>query len=140
MRNLNRILTRNIKWCKVLMKKQEEKLQRKIKEERDKAVGGDSIELDDNVPMDVTSFASYSQVQTTAPAYQIDINRVEKINSNVLQIVNSKHPFECLQHVLKTFKEAFKNVSRLTIFVVNRYLQSYVFKDMQKYKRFFKTV
>ena len=59
---------------------------------------------------------------------------------NVQLILNSKTPFECLQQVLKTFKEAFKNIARLTIFVVNRYLQSYVFKNMGRYKRFYKSV
>ena len=98
LKNINRILKRNIKWCKVLMKKQEEKLQRKIKEERDRREGLDRSENDENstVPMDVQSFASYSQLQS-GPAYQIDINRVEKINMNVQQILSSKHPFECMQ-------------------------------------------
>ena len=130
LKNVNRILKRNIKWCKVLIAKQEEVLQKKIKQEREKAAGKDLSEIDDNstVPMDIQSFASYSQ-NPAGPTYQVDINRVEKINMNVALILSSKSPFECLQQVLKTFKEAFKNVSRLTIFVINRYLQSYVFKD-----------
>ena len=44
------------------MKKQEEKLAQKIKQEREKAAGNDSLELDENVPIDVQSFASYSQI------------------------------------------------------------------------------
>jgi len=42
--------------------------------------------------------------------------------------------------VIKTFKQAFKNVARCTIFVMNRYLQAYVFKDMSEQKRFFKAI
>jgi len=68
-RNLNRILKRNIKWCKVLLKQKEEKLHQKIKREREKAAGGhESIELEDEAKMDVMSFASFNQ-GSTAPAY-----------------------------------------------------------------------
>lgn len=42
--------------------------------------------------------------------------------------------------VLKTFKQAIKNVGRCTIYVCNRYLQAYVFKDMHEQKRFFKAI
>ena len=34
--------------------------------------------------------------------------------------------------VLKMYKQALKNVGRCTIFVINRYLQAYVFKGMQE--------
>ena len=94
-RNLNRILKRNIKWCKVLLKKKEEKLHQKIKREKEKAAGHDSIEFEDDTKMDVMSFASFNQVQS-GPGYQIDIKKVEKINQNVLHIVTSKNAFECL--------------------------------------------
>ena len=89
--------------------------------------------------MDVISFASFNQ-GSTAPAYQIDINKVEKINQNVMHIVTSKNAFECLQYVLKTFKEAFKQLSKLTVFVVNRFLQNAIFQNSnaQRNKRFFK--
>ena len=120
-RNLNRILKRNIKWCKVLLKKKEEELQQKIKREKERAAGHDSIEFEDDTKIDVMSFASFNQAQS-GPGYQIDIKKVEKINQNVFHIVTSKNAFDCLQYVLKTFKEAFKHLSKLTIFVVNRFL------------------
>jgi len=45
-----------------------------------------------------------------------------------------------MQMVLKTFKQALKNVARCTIFVINRYLQAYVFKDLGTHKRYFKAI
>ena len=54
--------------------------------------------------------------------------------------MNCKTPYETMQQVIKTFKQAFKNVSRCTIFITNRYLQAYVFKDMGSMKRFFKAI
>lgn len=42
----------------------------------------------------------------------------------------SHTPFNAIQQVIKTYKEAFKNISRISIFVMNRYLQAYVFKGM----------
>lgn len=55
-------------------------------------------------------------------------------------ILSSKTPFESMQQVLQTFKMALKNVARCTIFVINRYLQAYVFKNMHEHKRFFKAI
>ena len=57
-----------------------------------------------------------------------------------MQIVLSKNAFECLQYVIKTFKEAFKNLSKLTIFVVNRFLQTAIFDNgqAQRNKRHYK--
>ena len=62
------------------------------------------------------------------------------INQNIQQVLISKHPLEAMQQVLKTYKQAFKNIARITIFVVNRYLQAYVFKDMHEQKRFYKAI
>ena len=45
-----------------------------------------------------------------------------------------------MQQVLKTYKQAFKNISRCTIYIINRYLQAYVFKDMGEHRRFFKAI
>ena len=42
--------------------------------------------------------------------------------------------------MLKTFKDAFKHCARVTIFVINRYLQAYIFKDNEKAKRFYKSL
>ena len=42
--------------------------------------------------------------------------------------------------MIRTYKEAFKNVARCTIFILNRYLQAYVFKDMGAHKRCFKAI
>jgi len=49
-------------------------------------------------------------------------------------------PLEAMQQVLQTYKAAFKNIARATIFVINRYLQAYVFKDMHEHKRFYKAI
>lgn len=62
------------------------------------------------------------------------------INQNIQQVLISKYPLEAMQQVLKTYKQAFKNIARITIFVVNRYLQAYVFKDMNEQKRFYKAI
>ena len=59
---------------------------------------------------------------------KVDIKKVEMINANVLQILTSKTPFEAMLQLTKTFKQALKNVSRCTVFIINRYLQAYVFK------------
>ena len=55
-------------------------------------------------------------------------------------IVASKTPLETMLQILKTFKQAIKNVGRCTIYVINRYLQAYVFKNMHEHKRFFKAI
>ena len=57
-----------------------------------------------------------------ANSYKADIKRVETINMNLLSVVNSKTPFEAIQAVLKTLKQAFKNVARLSVFIINKYL------------------
>ena len=44
-----------------------------------------------------------------------------------------------METVLLTFKQAFKYVAKISIFVINRYLQAYIFKNQQKNKRFFRT-
>ena len=75
-----------------------------------------------------------------AGSQKIDIKKVEMINQNVLQILTSKTPFETMQQVIKTFKQAFKNVARCTMFVTNRYLQAFVFKDIGENKRFIKAI
>ena len=58
----------------------------------------------------------------------VDLNRVEKINKNVLAIVTSKNPLECLMTVIKTIKETFKSVARISIFIVNKLMQAYILK------------
>lgn len=83
--------------------------------------------------------ASFSALGGYGPQ-KIDTKKVEMINQNVKQFIACKTPFETMQQVLKTFKMAFKNVARCTIFILNRYLQAYVFKNMGEHKRFFKAI
>ena len=54
------------------------------------------------------------------------------INQNLQQILVLKTPFDAMQQVIKTYKQAFKTAARCTIFVINRYLQAYVFKNMSE--------
>ena len=71
---------------------------------------------------------------------KVDINRVEAINQNILSVLNSKTPMEAAQAILKTFRQAFKAVQRVSLFIVNRYLQAYVFTNIGEYKRFYKAI
>lgn len=62
------------------------------------------------------------------------------INQNVQLIINSKTPLESMLLMIKTYKQAFKNIARITIFVINRYLQAYIFKGMDEYRRNFRGI
>ena len=105
----------------------------KKEQEKEKAGAGRNSEIDSASLKDIEghSVASLSALGGYA-SQRIDIKKVEMINQNIQQVLISKHPLEAMQQVLKTYKQAFKNIARITIFVVNRYLQAYVFKDMHE--------
>ena len=110
--------------------------------EKEKAgTAGRVSELDShsNKDTDTHSIASLSALGGYG-SQKLDIKKVELINQNVSMMVSCKTAFDTMQQVLKTFKQAFKNVARCTIFVLNRYLQAYVFKNMGEQKRFFKAI
>ena len=83
--------------------------------------------------------ASFSALGGYA-SQRVDIKKVEQINQNLQLILHSRQAFDAMLLVLKMYKAALKNVGRCTVFVLNRYLQAYVFKNMQEQKRFYKAI
>lgn len=113
----------------------------KKEQERAERGGGRNSEIDSASLRDADgqSVASLSALGGYG-SQRIDLKKVEMINQNIQQVLISKIPLEAMQQVLKTYKQAFKNIARITIFVINRYLQAYVFKDMHEHKRFYKAI
>lgn len=54
------------------------------------------------------------------------------INENISQMLISKTPFDAMQQMIKTYKQALKTLSRISIFVINRHLQRHVLKSMHE--------
>ena len=128
----NRILRRNLKRAKQVLEEKDNEVRAKQKydAEREKAgLAGRNSDADSHSfrDTDAVSMASVSAVGGYG-SVKVDIKKVEMINANVLQILTSKTPFEAMLQLTKTFKQALKNVSRCTVFIINRYLQAYVFK------------
>lgn len=48
-----------------------------------------------------------------------DMNKIEKINKHVFQMMNAKQSLDCALSILKACKEAFKSATRCTLFVVD---------------------
>jgi hypothetical protein len=48
-----------------------------------------------------------------------DFGRVEKISRYVKQVINSKRPSDCILAILMACKEAFKDLARATLFIVD---------------------
>ena len=53
---------------------------------------------------------------------QMDMNKVEKINKHVQWMMVSKSALDCALSIIRACKEAFKNISRVTLFFVDPYL------------------
>lgn len=139
-------MKRNIKRVKEVLQKKVDLIKarerRELEKEKEKlGPGGRNSDFDSNSikDTDAQSMVSFSALGAYG-AQKIDIKKVALINQNVQNMVACRTPFETMLQVVKTFKQAFKNVARCTIFVLNRYLQAYVFKDMAEKKRHFKAI
>ena len=140
----NKVLKRNIKRAKQVLVEKEERIKAKQRREieREKGgAGGRNSDIDSNSLKDADghSMASFSALGGYGVT-KIDIKKVELINQNIKEVLLSKNPLDTMLAVIKTFKQAFKQVARCTIFVMNRYLQAYVFKAQTDYKKYFKAI
>lgn len=88
---------------------------------------------------DQHSYASLSALGGYT-SQRVDVKKVQYINQNVQNFLSSKTPLETTLAILKTYKAALKNVARATIFILNRYLQAYVFKDMNEQRQHYKAI
>jgi hypothetical protein len=69
---------------------------------------------------------SISQSGIHGAASSFDIVRVEKINKQVLGMIQSKTALESALAMIRACKEAFKSLSRATIFIIDPYLQAVI--------------
>lgn len=135
----NEVLRRNIKRLRQLLEIKKSEAQARQKKQTNKDKGAErSSEVDSTSLKDIEghSFASLSALGGAGYGSQrIDIKKVEMINQNVTQMMIAKTPLESMLLTIKAYKQAFKNIARITIFVINRYLQANVFKGMEEFKR-----